>query len=332
MRFDAAKPSPGEDPTMTDDPGGVRIRLPERALDPFVRFSLYNSPYPAHDRGCAVDLYRDPDREDDVAPSPVAGEVLDVHERRVPQKEYAETTDHILLVDVDEEASGFAAVADGDGTLDTAGLVARMLHVDPAVEVGDRVAVGDPLGRLVRSGFFAPWVDDHVHLGFRRRDQHLLRAGGSLPLSLPVEPRPLAWDGTGTVVEVGETYVVLNAPSGEAGEWVGMAADGGGVLDGGLAHYEGGGLLGGGRGDGQCGDGNGPVSLLGYEVGTATDRTVEWGSFDVLANGERATGLSLFCARDAGFGAKVVHPGHDLTVGDRVEVGFRENEDPIRLG
>jgi hypothetical protein len=315
---------------MTDDPGGTRVRLPERALEPFVRFSLYNSPYPAHDRGCAVDLYRDPGRENDVAPSPVAGEVLATHERRVPRKAYAEATDHILLVDVDADASGFDAAADDDGTLGAVDLVARMLHVDPAIEVGDRVEVGDPLGRLVRSGFFAPWVDDHVHLGFRRHDQHLLRAGGSLPLSLPVEPRPLAWDGTGTVVEVGETYAVLDAPRGVPDEWMGVAADAGGVLDGGLAHYEGGGLLGGGSDGGTGGDG--PVSLLGYEVGTAIDRTVEWGSFDVLANGERVTGLSLFCARDADFGAKVVHPGHDLTVGDQVEVGFRESDEPVRLG
>jgi hypothetical protein len=316
---------------MTDAPAEEHVRLPTRALEPYVRFSLYNSPYPAHDRGCAIDLYRDPDREDNLAPSPVAGEVLDTHERRVPQKDYAESTDHILLVDVDEEASGF-------GVSDTAGLVARMLHVAPTVEPGERVEVGDPLGRLVRSGFYAPWVDDHVHLGFRRRDQHLLRAGGSVPLSLPVDPRPLAWDGTGTVVETGETYVVLDAPRGEAGtgEWVGVAADGGGVLDGGLAHYEGGGLLDDGNADpedgGDDGDENGPVTLLGYEVGTASGRTVEWGSFDVLANGERVTGLSLFCARDDGFGAKVVHPGHRFELGDRVEVGFRESESPARLG
>jgi len=314
---------------MTDDPDESGLRLPERTLEPFVRFSLYNSPYPAHDRGCAVDLYRDPGREDDVAPSPVAGAVLDSHERRVPRKDYAETTDHILLVDVDRSASGFDAAGrsgggtGGDGDGDD-GLVARILHVDPVVERGDRVGVGDPLGRFVRSGFFAPWVDDHVHLGFRRPDQHLLRAGGSLPLSPPVEPRPLEWDGTGTVVETGETYAVLDEPRSGAGEWVGVAADGGGVLDGGLAHYAGGGLLGG-RGDG-------PVSLLGHEVGRASGRTIEWESFDVLANGERVTGLSLFCARDRGFGAKVVHPGHDLAVDDRVEVGFRPSEDPVRLG
>jgi hypothetical protein len=317
---------------MTDDPDGPRVRLPERALEPFVRFSLYNSPYPAHDRGCAVDLYRDPDREDDVAPSPVAGEVLGTHERRVPQKAYAEATDHILLVDVNGAASGFDATGGDDGALDTADLVARILHVDPDVEPGDRVDVGDPLGRFVRSGFFAPWVDDHVHLGVRRHDQNLLRAGGSIPLSLPVEPRPLEWDGTGTVVEVGETYVVLDAPRHDGDGWAGMAADGGGVLDGGLGHYEGGGLLRDGTSDGRPGDGSGPVSLLGHGIGTATGRTIEWGSFDVLANGERVTGLSLFCARDAGFGAKVVHPGHPFAPGDRVGVTLRESEDPISLG
>jgi hypothetical protein len=310
---------------MTDDAVEGRVRLPERALEPFVRFSLYNSPYPAHDRGCAIDLYRDPDRDDDLAPSPVAGEVLDTHERRVPRKDYAEATDHVLLVDVDEEASGFG----GHGVPD---LVARMLHVEPDVEPGDRVGVGDALGRLVRSGFFAPWVDDHVHLGFRPRDQDLLRAGGSLPLSLPVEPRALRWDGTGTVVETGGTYVVLDAPRASGGEWVGVAADDGGVLDGGLAHYEGGGLLGDPSDSDRSDGGNRTVALLGYEVGTVTDRTVEWGSFDVLANGERVTGLSLFCARDGGFGAKVVHPGHGFEAGDHVEVGFRGSEGPIRLG
>jgi hypothetical protein len=307
------------------DESAETVTVPSSALEPFVRFSLYNSPYPAHDRGCAIDLYRDPDRDDDVAPSPVAGEVLDSHERRVPSKTYAEATDHILLVDVDEAASGFDPGGTADGEDDGSGYVARMLHVDPAVGPGDRVEVGDPLGRMVRSGFFAPWVDNHVHLGFRRPDQNLLRAGGSLDLSLPdaVAPTPLEWDGAGTVVETGRTYVVLDAPTSGGGEWVGVAADEGGVLDGGLAHYEGGGLLGG---------GDGPVWLLGYEVGRATGRTVEWGSFDVLANGERVTGLSLFCARDAGFGATVVHPGHEFRAGDRVEVGFRPSEDPVRLG
>jgi hypothetical protein len=296
---------------MTDD----GVALPESAFEPFVRYSLYNSPYPAHDRGCAVDLYLDPDREDgdETAPSPVAGEVLETAARRVPAKEYAESEDHVLLLDTGEH-------------------VARLLHVEPTVEPGDRIGVGDPLGRLVRSGFFAPWVDNHVHLGFRAPDQNHLRAGGSLPLSLPesVRPEPLAWDATGRVREAGETYVVLDSPAAKGG-WVGIGDDSGAVLDGGLAHYEGGGLLGG-HGSPTGAGPDGPVSFLGYEVGAAEDRTVTWGGFDVLANGEPITGLSLFCARDAGFGAKLVCPGHPFAVGDRIEVSFRDSDDPVRLG
>jgi hypothetical protein len=286
------------------DAAAESVTLPAEAFAPFVRYSLYNSPYPAHDRGCAVDLYRDPDRDDEDAPSPVAGEVLETVSRRVPAKEYAETEDHVVLLDCGE-------------------YVARVLHVDPSVEPGERVERGDSLGRMVRSGFFAPWVDNHLHVGFRRPDQHLLRAGGSLPLELPpaVTPEPVAWDGTGRVRAVGETYVTLDSPA-QGDGWTGIAADGGGVLDGGLAHYTGGGLHGG---------PDGPVSVLGYEVGTATDRTVVWDAFDVLVNGERVTGLSLFVAHDSP-GVKVVCPGHSFSVGDRLEVTFRPSDDPIRLG
>jgi hypothetical protein len=285
-------------------PAADRVVLDPAVFDPFVRYSLYNSPYPAHDRGCAVDLYRDPARDDEDAPSPVAGEVLETTARRVPAKSYAEAEDHVVLLDC------------GD-------LVARVLHVDPSVEPGDRVERGDSLGRMVRSGFFAPWVDNHLHLGFRRHDQHLLRAGGSLRLELPseVRPDPIEWEGTGHVREVGETYVLLDSPDHGEG-WSGVAADGAGVLDGGLAHYTGGGLHGG---------HDGSVSLLGSDLGTATDRTVEWDDFDVLANGERVTGLSLFVARDDP-GVKVVCPAHEFAVGERVEVEFRESDDPIRLG
>lgn len=296
------------------DGDGETVVLSRSAFDPFARYSLYNSPYPAHDRGRAVDLYLDPDRDPDqtTAPSPVAGEVLGTATRRVPEKTYAESEDHVLL-------------------LDTGTHVARVLHVDPSVERGERVAVGDPLGRLVRSGFFAPWVDQHVHLEFRTHDQHHLRAGGALPLELPaaVRPEPLAWDGTGRVREVGETYVVLDAPTASGDGWVGIATDGGRVLDGGLAHYAGGGVL---SPSGGSRDSGGPVSFLGWPVGAREGRTVTWDAFDVLADGERVTGLSLFCARDSGFGAKVVCPGHGYEVGDRVEVSFRESEDPIRLG
>jgi hypothetical protein len=176
---------------------------------------------------------------------------------------------------------------------------------------------------MVRSGFFAPWVDNHVHLGFRTPDQNLHRASGSLPLSLPVSPTPLAWDGTGRVAETGETYVVLDTPrhpgpdTGWCGIGVGEGVDGGGgVLDGGFPHYDGGGVF----RQGASATTTEPVSLLGHPVGDRRGRTVTWRDVRVEIGGRAAVGLSLFLARDAPAGAKVVCPEHDFERGDRLTV------------
>ena len=271
----------------------MAVRLPREVAFAYRQFSLYNSPYAAHDRGCAVDLYP----ETNVAPSPVAGEVIDARTVRAPPKPYSPEHDHLLLVDCGDR-------------------VARILHVDPAVEPGDSVGVGDPLGEMVRAGFFAPWVDNHLHLGFRPHDSNHYRASGSLPVEVDVRVEPLDWDGTGTVVERGETYVVLDAPAHPApGERFVGAAAGGGWIDGGLPHYDHGGIVGGREGT---------VSLLGTPLGEVRGRHVTWDPMEVRANGVPVTGLSFFAARDS-FGAKIVHPGHGFDVGDGIEVEIRTN-------
>ena len=324
-------------PERTGDEDTSRVTLPPASLAPFRRLSLYNSPYPAHDAGHAIDLY--PDTNDGF--SPVAGEVLSTRTVRTPAKAYAAAHDHLILVACDDDWCARAGVES---------VVARVLHVDPAVEAGDRIAVGDSLGEMVRSGFFAPWVDNHVHLGFRTPEQNLVRASGSLPVSLPAPPTPLAWDGAGTVVETGETYVVLDSPvhPGRDAGWCGIVAGDpsagsaqgapAGVLDGGLPHYDGGGVLDGGRphtvGDGGGPDATapapgraehaGPVSLLGRVVGDRHGRTVTWRDVAVEANGRPAVGLSLFLTRAGPAGVKVVCPGHEFDPGQRVTVRIVE--------
>ncbi|RXK47276.1 hypothetical protein [Halorientalis pallida] len=284
----------------------MAVTLDAAVLDRYPRFSQYNSPYAAHDEGAAVDLY--PDTGDGgrggPAPSPVAGEVLDTRTVDAPPKPYAVDHDHLILVD-------------------TGAHVARILHVDPAVSAGDRIAVGDSLGRLVRSGFFAPWVDDHIHLGFRAPDANHYRASGSIPLDLEIDVSPVRWDGTGTVVEAGETYAVLGAPDhpdpGTAFAGVAATVDGTEcVLDGGLPHYDGGGVLGG---------ESGPVTFLGQRVGTSDGRTVAWDEVAVRAavtaseptEAEGITGLSLFSDRES-LGVKLVCPDHGFAVGDELSV------------
>jgi len=305
------------------------VTLPADVLDRYTRFTLYNSPYAAHDRGRAVDLYpgdaTHPDPVDDApvpAPSPVAGEVLDVRTVAAPSRPYAADEDHLLVVDTAGGNGPAYTTADGDAP------VARLLHVDPVVAPGDRVAVGDRLGDLVRAGFFAPWVANHLHLGFRDRDADPYRAAGSLPLALDpaLALEPVEWDGTGTVVAADETYAVLDRPvHPEPGTFAGLAAtvdrpepptqDGtdAGVLDGGFPHYDGGGLL-----NGSEDRTEGAVRLLDAPVGTVAGRDVTWRGRDVYANGDPVRGVALSPARDE-LGTKLVGE-HDLAVGTTVDV------------
>ncbi|WP_276299820.1 hypothetical protein [Halorussus lipolyticus] len=286
------------------------VRVGPELLERFPRFSLYNSPYAAHDEGCAIDLYphegdwrkaQSNDARETAAPSPVSGEVVATRSVSAPPKPYAVEQDHLIVVE-------------------TGDLLARILHVDPAVEPGDEIARGDSLGEMVRSGFFAPWVDNHIHLGFRDPDANPFRASGSLPLELAddLEISGVPWDGRGEVVTAGETYAILDAPDHPAPgtQFAGISADGDGVLDGGLPHYDGGGLVG-----ADSDDVPESVALAGQQVATAAaaDRTISWDDLTVLANGTPITGLSFFFAREA-LGAKLVCPEVDFEVGETVEV------------
>ena len=287
----------GED---TESGAHEAVTLDADVLQRYAAFSRFNSPYPSHDDGRAIDLY-----PTEGAPSPVAGEVVETLTTRAPDRPYAEDHDHLIVVDTGE-------------------YLARLLHVEPSVEPGEAVSVGDPLGRTVRSGYFAPWVDDHVHLGFRSRDADPVRASGSLPVEAHVEVEPVPWDGRGTVVARDDTYVVLDAPGHPApGErFAGVAADGWGrgALDGGLPHYAGGGLIGGpegGRGD------DGSVALAGQRIGRAAGGLVTWDDVEVTANGASVTGLSFACHRDR-LGAKLVAwEGVPAEVGEVVSVEVR---------
>ncbi|WP_149784856.1 hypothetical protein [Halorubrum aquaticum] len=293
----------------------MSVDLPSEIVSRYRRFSRFNSPYPAHDAGHAIDLY--PSDGDGI--SPVSGVVRETHTVGCPNRPYAASEDHLIVVELDEEWCRRAGAAPGT--------VARVLHVIPTVEPGDRVAVGDSLGPTTRSGFFGRWVDDHVHLGFRSSGTNALRASGSLPVGVDVNVASVPWDGTGTVIECGPSHVTLDAPTHpDPGErFAAIASDDGVPIDGGLAHYAGGGAF-------ATLDAGETVSLWGTRVGIARDRGIEWEPIDVTANGERVTGLSLFAARDGDYGAKIVTPDHDLAVGDVVSVGVEPSDDPIRLG
>ncbi|WP_200531350.1 hypothetical protein [Halorubrum sp. LN27] len=293
----------------------MTVTLPPSVLDRYRRFSRFNSPYPAHDDGCAIDLY--PDGETGV--SPVAGVVRETRTVGCPDRPYAADEDHLIVVELDDDWCRRTGAATGT--------LARILHVIPEVSPGEHVAVGDALGPLTRSGFFGRWVDDHVHLGFRPPGANALRASGSLPVDVDVPVEPVQWDGTGAVVERGPTHVVLDAPNHPSPglRFAALASDDGVPLDGGLAHYAGGGAF------DALPDGT-ALSLWGTRVGVARGRGVAWKPLDVLANGERVTGLSLFADRDGAVGAKLVCPDRPFALGETVSLALAPSDDPIRLG
>lgn len=289
------------------------VRVPAAMLDPFEAFTCFNSPYAEHDDGRAIDLY--PGTR--TAPSPVSGEVVQIERVRAPWRPYARMYDYVVAIDtgggdepITDETSHEAAIA-------------RVLHVEPTVEVGDHVEIGDPLGPLVRAGFFAPWVGNHLHVGFRPPGADLIRAGGSLPLTLDVEVTPLHWDGVGVVSQATRTFVTLSVPSvmdTSSTGWVGLSTDDGGVIDGGLPHYRYGGRIDALTGRHPDRSTRHETMLLGAPVGTTTGATIAWDDLVVRANDEAVTGLSLFCARPDRFEIKLVTAGHGYAPGDEVSV------------
>ncbi len=314
------------------------VTLPRSVVERYRKFSRFNSPYPAHGAGHAIDLYPGDGR----GLSPVSGVVQETHTVGCPDRPYAADTDHVIVIGLDR--GGRKAIGAEPGT------IARILHVVPEVKPGDRVAIGDVLGPTTRSGFFGRWVDDHVHLELRPPGSNPLRASGSLPVDVDVAVEPVRWDGTGTVIERGAAHVVLDAlerSSGTAARFASLASDEEVPLDGGLAHYAGGGTFerepnveressverepDEERRTGKPG-GSDHVSLLGTTVGARRGRGIEWEPIEVIANGERIVGLSLFASRNERIGVKLVCPDAEFRIGDVVSVEIRASDDPIRLG
>lgn len=271
------------------------VELEAEVLAQYRAFSLFNSPYHAHERGRAIDLY--PGQS--TIPSPVAGTVQTCREVSAPTKSYAQGRDWVVIID-------------------TGGGFARLLHLEPSVEPGDSVGLGDPLGTVVRSGYLAPWVPAHLHLEFRDPSTEPLRARGGRPIEPAGAIEAVPWDGTGQVVEVGTRYLRLDAPANPASgsEFAGLALDDGAVLDGGLPHY----------GCGLIGDAVGEVSILGTNIGVvAGERSDSVGEITALpvelhANGSPISGLSLRVVRTGSLGATLIDPPAHLDLGDFVQV------------
>lgn len=213
-------------PTEIANLSGIKIYAPIKS-----RISFFNSPYLVHFSHQAVDIYP----PFDFAPSPVAGKIKFTREFSAPKSSHFESSPKEYLTAIETPSSVEYLV--------------RILHVKPWVRAGDEVEIGEPLGELIRSGYFDFWTDFHLHVEIRpRRD--LIRARGGLQLSTRFKGKLCglspASNFKGRIMTTRPEYTLVDGPKASIGSITGapvFVGDTVGILDGGVPHYGQGGVV-----------------------------------------------------------------------------------------
>jgi len=192
-------------------------------------FSFFNSPYPAHKSSTAIDIYY-PEGEG-LMPLD-EGLVLEVEKFDCPVKRSdASNFDYLILIMISDDT------------------VLKILHVKPSVKPGERVFLGDPLGKIIVSGFLSPWSNIHMHLEFRDvRDPYRALGAFKIDFSKSIEmlSNPMEFKNSFYVYDIHENYVWLK-PFKHGDFQCGLALKVGGKsfwVDGGIPHYGFGSILG----------------------------------------------------------------------------------------
>ncbi len=161
-------------------------------LDEVSFFSLYNSPYPAHRLSTAIDVYP---KDEPLFPFE-EGKVIFIKWFNAPKKRNdALDKEPLILVQL------------------TPFTVAKILHVEPRVRVGEKIYYGDPLGKLIVSGYMYVWSEKHMHIEIRPLHDPL-RARGAYKLKILslMKEVPTTNSIEGTVIHR-DTYYMLIKPN-----------------------------------------------------------------------------------------------------------------------
>ena len=180
-------------------------------------FSFFNSPYPAHKLSSAVDVYFEKEA------------IMPIEEGRILEIKYFKSVhssekEPLILVSIDEKR------------------VLKILHVKPYVKEGEKVYLGDSLGKLVVSKFFFKWTDTHAHFEIREKNDPY-RARGAYTLritpALKVLPNPINEVREFEVVEVNDRYIWVKSRKNDytASGLVVKAGNNVYCVDGGIPHY-----------------------------------------------------------------------------------------------
>jgi hypothetical protein len=195
--------------------GGVTLSCPSDG-----GYSFYNSPYPAHRLMAGIDIYPDPSGD---APSPVDGEVLQIRSVKAPQGHGFDAPEHDTVAII--------------GVKSVPGRVVKILHVDVEAKVGENVRVGQPLGPMIRSGYFGYQTPLHAHIEVRPEDDPIrVRGGYTMNSLLDLDHLEITDELTGTVTAARKGYAQLAMH--QSNPWVVAEVDGKpAIIDGGIPLY-----------------------------------------------------------------------------------------------
>jgi hypothetical protein len=217
---------------------GVTIRAPDDAY-----FSYFNSPYVGHSLGTAIDIY--PRHQEWGGPilSPTAGRIVKIRKLRMGNIKPFPTDDFDYGIGILPENT----------TTD----IIRVMHCKPKVQEGDRIDLGDQIGCTIRSRYFNYWTGPHYHVEIVPIVS-FSRSTKSYPLDIPVSNELYHAGKNGSRLELLITNVSDDCAIGYSkdcshtslGDLIGLSAQAGigssmGIIDGGLSHYQHGGVLGG---------------------------------------------------------------------------------------
>lgn len=133
-------------------------------------FTIGTSPYYAHQNAIGIDIYEQMTIENYEVVSPVSGKILQIKEMQAPKPRFKGGIDKEYLT-----------VIENPNDKNT---VYKILHIKPALKVGQEIEPGDYLGTTIRNGYFAPWSSPHLHLELKRpQDVFRAKRGLSFPLN-----------------------------------------------------------------------------------------------------------------------------------------------------
>ena len=145
----------------------INVSIPQNS-----HFTVGTSPYYAHQHGLAIDIYHDLSLKNYDVLSPISGKVIKTKTLIAPKPKFFEgiKEDYLILISNSHNPE----------------TVFKTMHVKPGVQVGQKVEIGDVLGKTIRNGYFAYWSSPHLHLEIRPITD-AIRARGGKNFSLAIK-------------------------------------------------------------------------------------------------------------------------------------------------